>query len=297
MRRAAVRDRIAPAIRALPTFRGKGPLIRLLSRVLVSPGEDGSLAQVRMKDGSLLILDVRGSTEATAYWAGGYDTEVIRRLSGLLEPGAVVLDVGANVGFYTVPLARRLSALGGHLYAFEPIPSNFRRLQDVIQLNGLAEAASAFCLALGDREAEVEFWLDDRDPAGTGNAVLVQGTVGERLTANTPAVMTPLDAFALKHGIGRCDLIKVDVEGAELLFLQGAQQFLQKTRPVIFGEFSAYWMAQFGYSFGDVDAFVRPWGYDFYCKRGRSDFEPMKEGEQAENVLLVPPEKGPSLQL
>jgi FkbM family methyltransferase len=291
MRRSAVRDRIATVIRALPTFRGKGPLIRLLSRVLVSPREEGALARVRMKDGSLLLLDVRSSTEATAYWAGGYDTEIIQRLSGFLEPGSVVLDVGANVGFYTVPLARRLSALGGHLYAFEPIPSNFRRLQDVIQLNGLSEAASALCFALGDRSGEVGFWLDDRDPAGTGNAVLVQGAVRQLHKANVTARMVRLDDFAAEHAIDRCHLIKVDVEGAEVLILRGAEEFIRRTRPVIYGEFSAYWMARLGHSFASVYEMVRPWGYELYRKCGRSEFALMKEGEQAENVLLVPREK------
>jgi FkbM family methyltransferase len=242
MLRPALRDRTASLVRLLPSFRGKGPLIRLLSRVLVSGDGKGYPAKVRMKDGSLLFLDARSSTEATAYWSGRYDTELIERLSGCLEPGSVVLDVGANVGFYAVPLGRSLAAAGGRLYAFEPIPSNFRRLQAVIQLNGLAETVSAFCLALGERDQEGQFWLDDRDPAGTGNAVLVQEAVGDQLVANTTARMVPLDAVAREEGIERCDLIKVDIEGAELMFLRGAQDLIRGTRPLLYGEFSGYWM-------------------------------------------------------
>lgn len=291
---SVTRDTLAAAFRALPRVRGKGPVGAKLSRWLTDvAAEDDCLVTFTMRDGSRMRVDLRSRTEIWAYWTGEYDYDIIRRLATCLTPGCVVFDVGANVGFYTVALARRLQALGGGaLYAFEPVPTNFARLQEVVRLNALEDTVHPVNVALGDEEGAISLYMEDTNRASTGNAVLVKGTVGAEVTANTRAAITRLDALARERNIPSCRLIKIDVEGAELMFLRGGASFLRRCRPIIYGEFNAHWMRQFGHSFLDVAELMASWDYRFYQQVGRrARFVPLARPEPGtENVLLAPAE-------
>src|SRR5690606_32124963 len=85
-----------------------------------------------------LILDLRSLTEFRSYYTGRYDADRIRLLLRLIPRNSIVLDIGANIGFYAVPLALHVRQHGGFLHAFEPVPTNANRLQDNLILNHLA---------------------------------------------------------------------------------------------------------------------------------------------------------------
>ena len=288
------RDSVAASFRALPRFRGKSHLGAAIGRLLIKPDRnEDSIATIRMRDGSRMRIDVRSQTERWAYWTGEYDHQIISRLSACLQPGWTVFDVGANVGFYSIALGNKLKALGGALHAFEPVRSNFDRLMHCIELNSLQAIVRAHNVALGDQEGTIDLHMQDTDNASTGNAVMLMGKVIEedRLSANARARLTPLDTFAPEQRIERCDLIKIDVEGAEVMFLRGGSTFLSKHRPIIYGEFSPYWLKQFGHSFLDVADIVVPWEYRFFQETERAQFHEITRPEAGlSNVLLCPSE-------
>jgi FkbM family methyltransferase len=293
--RSGCRNALAASLRALPSFRGKGRLGVTLGRSLTDDDDRRSIVTIEMRDHSLMQIDVRSRTELGAFWTGEYEAAILGRLSAILQPGWTVLDVGANVGFYAVALGRRLKALGGGtLHAFEPIPSNFERLTHCIALNALEEVVYPHCVALGDEEGPIDMHWDDGDHASTGNAVLLKGRVvlHRVMTANARARITRLDSFVQQERITACHLIKIDVEGAEVLFLRGGATFLGAHRPIIYGEFNAYWLRQFGHSLADVAQIVAPWHYCLFRQGGRAaEFVPL-DGPEAggENVLLCPAE-------
>jgi hypothetical protein len=98
-----------------------------------------------------------------------------------------------------------------------------------------------------------------------------------------------LDRIAAELGISRCDVIKVDIEGAELEFLRGGRGFLSRHRPVIFGEFNRVWMQKFGNSLAEVADLVIPWGYSLYHYVGRRGFVRLREPSVGtEHILLLP---------
>lgn len=237
-----------------------------------------------------MALDFRKSAERFAYWTGEYDSAIVLRLATCLRPDSVVLDVGANVGCWSIALGRKLAPLQGTLYAFEPVPGNFARLQQVVALNTLQQTVRPFHFALGDEEGEIDLHLEesDTDPLRTGNAVIVKEGSHGMPSANVKATIRTLDKFVEEEGVAECALIKVDIEGAELLFLKGGASFLSKSRPVIYGEFNAYWIKSFGYSFRDVADLVGPWGYRFYQRSGKSHFIELTKVDGAEDVLMVP---------
>jgi FkbM family methyltransferase len=288
---SAFHNHVASNFRRLPSFRGKSRLGVMLGKLLIDSSSDQDcISIVRMHDGSLMVLDARSRTERWAYWTGEYDARIISKLSDCLHLNSTVLDVGANIGFYSIPWGRKLKSLNGKLYAFEPVRANFSRIIQAIELNKLEEVVTAFQVGLSDDETVIQIIIDQTDNSSTGNAVIVRGDV--KATSNSveeTVDLVTLDKYAKQQGIQRCDLIKIDIEGAEPMFLKGGLQFIEKHRPIIYGEFNAYWMNKFGYSLLDVADILKPLGYRFFKEVGRQakfmELESIDNG--IENLLLI----------
>ena len=170
-------------------------------------------------------------------------------------------------------------------------------LVEVVALNGLENVVETFPVALGDEEGEIELFVGYTDSPATGNAVIVRDGVGEFVARTWDtgerrydrARITRLDTLLAERPVPSCRLLKLDIEGAELLFFRGASAFLATHRPIIYGEFNPVWMRQFGHAFPDVGALAAPLGYRFYRHVPRRGFVPLPEPlEGVENILLLP---------
>lgn len=281
-------DALASLGRATPNFRGKGRLARALHhRLRADALAHDPMREVVMRDGSRARWDLRDDAEALACWLGEADDDVRGALLARVPRDAVVFDVGANVGWWTVPLARHLAAGGGRVIAFEPVPANRARLEWAIAANAVQQSVQVAPVALGDAPGELGMWLKSEETgAGSGTAALVTGD-GE---AHLRVPVVTLDAWAAEQGITRCELMKLDIEGAELMMLRGAERFIAATRPLIFGEFEAYWLSTFGSSFLDVAAWAERMSYVMLrWDPARKEFMPLDSVSVGiQDVLLVP---------
>lgn len=285
-------DGLAALGRTTPNFRGKGRIARALHRRLrASAIAKDPMREVTMRDGSRARWDLRDDAEALACWLGEADDAVRGALLARVPSDAVVLDVGANVGWWTVPLARRLGPTGGRVIAFEPVPANRARLEWAIDANGVRRSVEVVPVALGERSGELGMWLKSAETgAGSGTAALVTGEGASHLRVP----VTTLDAWTQEHAVERCELMKLDIEGAELMMLRGAERFIARTRPLIFGEFEAYWLSTFGASFVDVAAWATRMEYAMQRWDARAArFVPLERiVEGIQDVLLEPVERG-----
>ncbi|MDQ8154306.1 MAG: FkbM family methyltransferase [Gemmatimonadota bacterium] len=278
-------DASASCSRALPHFRGKWQVVDRLRRLLLPlRGAADPLCTVRMKDGSLMTWDLRDADEGRAVWLGIWDDAIRDGVATLLAPNAVILDVGASVGAWTVPLARRFGA--GRVFSFEPVPANRARLERAIAANALANVTVS-PLALGDAEREVDMWLRSSNTgAGSGTAAVVATGKG-----HLTVVMRPLDRWAEAAGLERFDFMKLDVEGAELMVLGGAEQTIARFRPLILAEFEPYWMSTHGLSVADGARWAASHDYrmrGWNRRAGRWEDAAEPDGEA---TLLVPAER------
>lgn len=150
--------------------------------------------------------------------AAALEGRMLRRLLGAIREGDTFFDVGANIGTVTLPVA---VAGAAECLAFEPEPANAARLAENAELNGLANVTVIEAVVWSE-PGQVALRVDG--PAGTGTASVV--AEGDAALA-VPAVT--VDAFA---GGGRAapQVIKVDVEGAELEVLWGAEAALASGR-------------------------------------------------------------------
>lgn len=139
----------------------------------------------------------------------------MRGMGRAIPPGPLVIDIGANAGFFSLFAASRFPE--ATLFAFEPIPSNFKQLQRNRQLN---PACHITCRqeAVAGVSGSVSLSFDP-DDAFTTSASIFGIARQELKTIQVPAVT--LAEIFLFHGIERCDLLKMDCEGAEYDILYG----------------------------------------------------------------------------
>ncbi len=151
---------------------------------------------------------------------GTYEPRQCEVFQRLARPGGTVFDVGAHVGFYTV-LSSQLTGPDGRVFAFEPLPANLRYLRRHCRINGCANV-TVYEVAVGDRDGTARF--DDSHGTGVGH-LSSGGSLDVRVRA--------LDAMIASGEVPVPDFIKVDVEGAELLVLDGAKRLLTDHLPVV----------------------------------------------------------------
>jgi FkbM family methyltransferase len=252
-----------------------------------APRGDAAIRLARMRDGSILKLDSRNNAEKWAYWTGDYDTRLIRSFLATCPERATVLDIGANVGLWSVPLGWRLRELGGCVHCFEPVPSNFEILCEQIRNNGLEATVRPERVALGEHSGVVTLAIMEQNPETlTGNAMIVNSD--ERGRTSTAPLVT-LDEWADQRSVSSCHLVKMDIEGAELAVLRGGTEFIQKHRPLIYGEFNSYWMQVGGCSICDVAQILFPFDYRMYAQIERGGFSRINLPQPGlEEVLFLP---------
>jgi FkbM family methyltransferase len=146
-----------------------------------------------------------------------------------LRPGMTVLDVGANVGELTI-LFSRFVGPRGRVYAFEPSGSTFERLRRVCE--AAAPEVSLENVAVGDRDGTATLY-DHGERYSELNSLADRPLHQHGIHTEPVAESVPLlrlDTFCEARGVERVDLLKVDVEGAELQVLQGARRLLSEKR-------------------------------------------------------------------
>jgi FkbM family methyltransferase len=209
-----------------------------------------------------------------------------------------VLDVGANVGFYTVALAQATRRVGGTLHAFEPLPANYDRLTRNLELNGVGSALEVWRIGLSNeaRTARITLREDFNAGADTGNASIVISDSADAQFSQVDVELRTLDQFCLDEGVSRIDLVKADIEGHEDLLLEGGQKSFEKWRPILFMEVNKQYYQWRGVNLASRLAKLLPEGYvtlKSHAGRGRGWYQipDVDACERLDNVFIVPRER------
>jgi len=213
---------------------------------------DGSPFWVNLKDMyvSRAIL-LSGTWEVT-------ETSFVRRS---LKPGMHVVDVGANLGWFTVQMSR-LVGEGGSVTSFEPRQDIYRYLCKTVTANGLSNVvAHNFALGAASSQSLIQWARSDENPGGThlsNRAADDDGDLG--------IVVQKTDVRTLDEVLqGRVDFIKIDVEGAEKLVFDGATRILERDRPIILSEMAPESLAGVsGVLINDYFAYLANKGYEVF---------------------------------
>lgn len=141
------------------------------------------------------------------------------------EKGMTIVDAGSHVGFYSIMAARRVGSRGT-VYSFEPDPYNHALLTANLRMNKLTKRVTPFKTALSDCTGTASLYQDPRWHRGH---TLIRAGMHKH---SVPVKTERLDAIVAKEGIDHIDILKIDVEGAELLALRGAEDTINRVRNI-----------------------------------------------------------------
>lgn len=241
-------------------------------------------------DGDLSIeLDTSRLQASEIFWYGAYNRALVPLVKRLLRPGDCVVDAGANIGEIALVAARAVTA-SGRVLAFEP----HRLLADVLAANAARNGFShleVVCEALSDAPGTLTLYessIPFRHRLHEGLGTLYPTATRSERVAEVP--LARLDDVLEGRQIDRIDLLKVDVEGAELPVLRGATECLRRDQPWVVVEVQDETAQAAGYRADDVLRFLEDFGYRFW-RLHRKSLLPLTRATLLpfQNVLAVPP--------
>lgn len=182
-----------------------------------------------------------------------FEAREIQHLANFARPGAWIIDVGANVGSFTVPFCRWVSD-GGKVLAFEPERRNLESLENAVSRAGLSGRVVIVAGGAADSTRSGRLAINDDHPAD------------HRLIDKSTSDGVAIDLFAIDdlmrdHGHPPCALIKIDVQGAEAAVIEGARETIRRARPALFVEIDDDALRQQGSSAAALLAILRDMGY------------------------------------
>ncbi len=196
---------------------------------------------------------------------GTYELRLQQYIERHVRPGMVCFDVGANIGAVSLHLAARV-APSGRVHGFEPVPHLRDRLRLHVERNGFHDVVSIHDCALSSADGEMELALAAEGEPNQGMASLVDrspAALSRRLTVPTRS----LDSLAAEWGLEQVDLMKVDIQGAEIWLLEGGAELFARCGPDLLMEVAPRELRGMGADSRDLLAKVEEMGYSCYRLR------------------------------
>ena len=235
-------------LRHSPFERGKYRLMRLVGPSLLIELEPGLF----IRPWGLSVL------ERELILTGNHEPETIQTFAALLAPGMTVMDLGANIGQYTLVAARRVGPQG-RVHAFEPTPHLAEHVRRNLELNGLDNSV-VHTAAVSDAPGQLVLHLIEAGEPQLNSIINGSPDAGG---IEVPAVA--LDDFVAEHLMGPVDVIKMDIEGAELRAIRGAKTLLTGVdSPVLVLELNPQTLEYSGHRPDDLLGLLSSYGYTFY---------------------------------
>jgi FkbM family methyltransferase len=210
---------------------------------------------------------------------GSYEAHEQEILLRLVQPGMNIFDIGANVGWYSLLIAKK--AHGCNVYAFEPLPATFGSLKANVDANGYRNIR-VFNFGISDKDQQIEFYYSPEiSGAASGANILGWDTV-----TKIDCRVRPLDDVWEELGV-RVDFIKCDVEGAELFAFRGGMKCIASDHPIILSEMLRKWSAKFGYHPNEIISLLEGFGYSCYAIAGSRLMHLARMDERTESTNFV----------
>lgn len=295
---------VSAAVRRLPNFRGKvRALLELHKRLGLESAHVVVPTVLHHPVRYRVELDLFCLHERMAFFMDRYEPGTVEFLVRMWRAGETFFDVGANVGLIAIPFTLLCGARGREpgeaagrplAYCIEAVAANAKSLAGNIAMNGLGSQMQVVAAAVGECRKSVDLQIEKNQKTGTGTGtanILAKGSKYE--CQRIRLQVTTIDRLVAEGTLPNdCGLIKLDTDGYDLFALMGARELLANARPIIYGEFSAHCLNWHGQSIQDVQAQLRPLGYQVYIRSGGWSFVPLRaESPYVQDALCVPEEK------
>jgi FkbM family methyltransferase len=200
-------------------------------------------------NGHLIRLD-----ESLRRWDYSSEQGMFNIMQERLRPGDGFIDIGANFGLHAVFAASIVSETG-QVVAVEPLPKNVSYLTKHCELNKILNMDIVQAVVSNDSAKQIEFFFPDEQFIQTGGLKSKNGEDKKLLVDNLT-----LNNLVSRHN-RRFNMVKVDVEGAEMDVILGGEDFLRRNRPDLLIEIHGFALPSFGYSVEDILGKLKAIGY------------------------------------
>jgi FkbM family methyltransferase len=197
-------------------------------------------------------LDLREGIDFSIWLLGAFEVKTQKQYLGLLKPGNIVIDVGANIGAHTLPLAAAVGS-SGRIIAIEPTDYAFAKLTANSALNQELQARILAIQAMLTDQVSGLAAPEIYSSWPLKNEGDIHPLHGGSLKTCKGAKVTTLDAVVREINLEHIEIMKIDIDGYECAMLRGARETLQRYRPVIVMELAPYVLEEHG---GSVDEIV-----------------------------------------
>lgn len=210
-------------------------------------------ATVQIGPGAGLKIDMRRASGA--FDVGSNELPVQEWIVSKLGPGKAFYDVGANIGFFSL-LAARAVGESGHVIAFEPVPENADSIRRNADLNAL-DTIIVVDVAVSSGSGEAELVLAEHP----GGATLKSAGMPPDATRTVTVKTATLDSLVRRKDFPPPDVVKIDVEGAEVAVLQGMRGVVEDHKPSVVCEADAATKEEAEAKAREIEGIMRSWGY------------------------------------
>jgi FkbM family methyltransferase len=241
----------------------------------------GVRKRVEYRKGIWLDLDIDDWIQQNLYFLDEYEEREKRFVEQYLKEGDVFVDLGSNIGLYSL-VASRVVGAQGKVYAFEPGRESFAALSHHIELNQ-AKNITAEKMAVADSEGLMTLHIDEMDH-NKGGASAYPAQYSQRETVTT----TSLDAYFARKGITSVALVKMDIEGGEYLALKGMSGILKIYKPALLLELDPEILGRTPYRQAEIEGFLQDLGYKKYYLNGQGEIEQENESHsRSTNYVFI----------
>lgn len=231
--------------------------------------------------------------EAEFSMRGDYEQEDFDFLRELLPENGVIFDIGGNVGIFSLNLAQESKEL--QIYAFEPLPTTYRKMQANFQLNPtLATKVKSYNIGFSKESGNAVFYLPGASEAASmhpneDDYYSLESTpegeyTGRIKMQEVHCKIDTVDNFCAVHHIPSVHILKCDVEGAERDVLLGARQTLETSHPIVYAEMLRKHAKRFGYHPNEIIDYMRGLGYCCTTFRNHSLVELSEMTDETQEV-------------
>jgi FkbM family methyltransferase len=250
--------------------------------------QHSTIVRSYLKSGFYMYLDLADKAVSLPCLAGNYEPQETEFVQRTLKPGGGFIDMGANLGWFTL-LAAKAVGPKGRVLCFEPRSGAFKALEQSIIDNQFTDRVQYFHAGLWDEKAQLSLrWA--KSGTNQGGATLDSTLSPQAHEVETVNLMR-LDDLPVDHTI---HLIKIDVEGAEFRAIKGAEELIERDHPVILSEILQTRLQNV--SGVDVEQYLELlWDWDYACyeladsglgaQLGRVN---LRDWPEIRNVVFVP---------
>jgi FkbM family methyltransferase len=257
-------------------FKGEKYFRRFLKQVSLN----GKLFKKQLHNGQKILLKYEDHIQQTILWYGFYEKESILTWEHFIKEDFVVMDIGANIGYYTLIAANKTKM--GTVHSFEPITENYEALKNNILLNNLSNVIINN-VGISNVDATETYYISAKDNIGMSGLRPPENYSGISEKKET----ITLDAYVIKKNLSRVDIIKIDIEGNEMNALLGMKMILKKFKPILFIEIINEHLIKFNSNADDVYSFLQSHGYKAFEIKSVNNLVPVTNFKDASSIIFI----------